>query len=94
MTIEVRDKLRQIRRKAGVSLAEVLRQGLGLVEPKVDKAYERGLREGWGRFETPCMRCGKPIRFDIKTHRNAEEALAETFRNWYHTTCNRRTDSE
>jgi hypothetical protein len=96
VTIETRNKLLRVRRKAGVSLGEILRQGLGLVETNVNEAFERGLREGWGRFETPCVRCGKPIRIDIKIHLDAKKVLEEAFRlrNWGHRTCNRGTGSE
>ncbi len=87
VTVEQKRKLDSIRKKAGQSRATILKEGLGLIEATVGEAYTRGYRDGWGRFETPCKKCGKPMKFDIKAEPDAKASLIEAFGTWSHTNC-------
>jgi len=80
-------KLREIQRKTGFSLAQVLRQGLGVQIAESRKAYENGYRDGFGRFRAPCSKCGKPMDIDIKAHTEAKRTLLKAFEEWAHAPC-------
>ena len=87
MSKELFDKLTKLRAKSGKSQSQLLREGLGLVESKVDSAYQKGFREGYGRFDAPCRYCGKPIKFNLRTHAEARDALIAAFSQWHHGDC-------
>lgn len=89
VTREELQKLREIQKKIGLSLAQVLRQGLGLQLAKTRRAYEKGYREGFGRFQAPCSVCGKLMDFNLKSEGDAEakKTLLQAFARWAHTPC-------
>lgn len=69
------ETLRSLSRKTGLSLSQILKNGLGTLETSIDAAYNRGLRDGYGRFDAPCKYCGKPMKFDAKTEEDARKTL-------------------
>jgi len=89
VTLDERRRLEAFMKKTGQPLRAVVVQTLGLLEArieKIEKARKDGYRAGWGRFEAPCSVCGKPLKFDIKTERDAKDALMAAFAHWRHTT--------
>jgi hypothetical protein len=85
--IEQQKKLADIRRRTGHTISQILREGLGLVEVKAGDAYNRGFKDGLGRFEAPCSICGKPLEFDIKKESDAKAVLLKAFADWCHGEC-------
>src|SRR3989442_15854772 len=81
--------LREVQTKTGLSLAQILRRGLGVLLAETRNAYERGYRDGFERFRAPCCLCGKPMEFDLKVEKDAEakKTLLKAFEGWAHTTC-------
>lgn len=92
VTQEELRKLREIQQKTGRSLAQVLRQHLGLQLAETRKAYNKGYRDGFGRFQAPCSVCAKPMDFNPKVEGGAEakKALLTAFAKWAHTPCLKR----
>ncbi len=87
VTMEERQRLERLRKKTRLSLSIIVRQALGLMEAKVDNAYRQGYNAGYGRFEAPCSKCGKPVKFDIKTQQDVRDELMNAFREWHHNPC-------
>jgi len=95
VTVQELKKLDGIQKASGLSLAEVLRRTLGLHERRTMEAYEKGRRDGLGRFEAPCSVCKKPMHFDLKSSKDekAKRVLLEAFVRWGHTPCLKRAGS-
>ncbi len=89
VTLEEYAKLQAMRKKTGLSLGETARRVLGLRKKEIDEAFDRGLRAGYGRFDVPCKACRKPMKFDLKSEKEAEAAAAvrQAFSSWRHSTC-------
>jgi hypothetical protein len=87
VTLEELKQLRAMRTKTGLSLSELLRRNLGVTKTRLDETYDRGFRDGYGRFEVACSVCGEPMRFDIKKEDKARSTLGKAFSNWYHVAC-------
>lgn len=87
VTIEERRRLDRLRKKTGHSLSVIVREALGPIEGKVDDAYRRGYREGYGKFDAPRSKCGKPMEFDSKTEEGTRDELIKAFRDWHHIDC-------
>ena len=87
VTLEEEQRLDRLRKKTGQSLSVIVREALGIIERKDGDAYRRGYREGYGKFDAPCSRCGKPMKFDSKTEEDARDELMKAFRDWHHTDC-------
>ncbi len=89
LTKEEHAKLEAMRKRSGLSLAEMARRVLDIRKKELDEAYDRGFHAAYGRFDLPCKVCGKSMHFDLKLERDAEAAAAirQTFSTWRHTNC-------
>ena len=62
---ELHDELRELQKTAGLSMADILRIGLGKAQPDFEEAYDRGVQDGYGSAEdlykivVRCARCDK-----------------------------------
>ena len=95
---EIYDRLQEVRLE-GLSLTDIMKTGLEMLEPKIQKVqqarnggYEAGYREGYQQAEQrykviyPCRICGQSI--EIKSDK--EKQSAATYmrgHGWAHTTC-------
>lgn len=78
-----------MQKQNGLSVSKLVRRALELDAKSTEEAYNLGYLNGYGRFESPCSRCGKPMSFDIKAANDAEakKALLLAFSKWAHTSC-------
>ncbi len=77
VSMEQRVHLDDLVRRSGLSLAELLRIGLGLVEPKI----------GDGQVMVPCRNCQAPIAIDVRSGRANELVLAALRKFQHHPAC-------
>src|SRR2546427_4636973 len=87
VTTDELEKLRAMSTKTGLSLSQILKRGLGVLENKLEEAYNKGFEDGWGRFEAPCNICSEPMLFDIKEEEKPKAILEKAFSDWCHTAC-------
>ena len=59
------EELEDLKITTGMSMADILKGGLGKIQPDAEEVFERGFRDGYGvareEFEVfaPCGKCGK-----------------------------------
>ncbi len=83
------EKLQEMCEKTRLSVGKLVRRMLGLEARSTKEAYEKGYRDGEGTFTVPCCKCGRMMRFDIKSPKQeeAKQELLRAFSRWAHTTC-------
>ena len=99
---ELRDRLQAAKEKEGLSYTDILKMGLGLLEPKIraekevwEEAYERGHISGYTSAESayrityPCSVCKKTM---VVRAEGTKRAIREFLINegWGHATCHNR----
>jgi hypothetical protein len=98
VSLEDRKRLEKMVFESGLSMAEMLRRGLGLLEPLVAnlrarwnqgwmngyaEGKEEGFKEAMARFYPPCGICGSPLELD-PTDPEVQAAIRSAFRTWGH----------
>jgi len=99
---EIYERLKKVRKTQNLSLADIFKIGLGIIEPKVkteeelwEEGYEEGFEAGWHNAESictvtyRCCVCGETIGIDT-----IQEMLAAgnymTENGWGHVSCHER----
>ena len=67
------DCLKRLAAFKGVHLDDILREGLGLIQIQVAP----WIAAGFGKFNVPCVGCGRPITIDLVTCPQYGPALAQ-----------------
>jgi flagellar biosynthesis/type III secretory pathway protein FliH len=91
---EIYERLQALREK-GHSFADILKMGLRLAAPKLNRAYQRGYQDGYKAAEETykvtydCIVCGQPC---VVQAREVKEAVNRYMREhgWGHTACHQR----
>ena len=99
VTKAIRSRLRELEQSEGVSMADVIKAGLGLIEIKVraeeevrreadDKGWERGNEEASNLYAVtyPCSKCGK----EMTVYTDEEKKAIRKFMissGWHHGDC-------
>lgn len=99
---ELHDRLQAAKEKEGLSYTDILKMGLGLLEPKIraekgvwDEAYERGHISGYTLAESvykityPCSICKKTIEVRAEETKRAIRRFLINER-WGHAACHDR----
>jgi len=95
ITKEIYNRLRDMKEKEGVSFADILKIGLGILQVKAKKeerAYSKGYNDGYRKAELEfkvtyvCNVCGKPI---VVNTRDEKEAIKQYMEDggWGHREC-------
>ena len=93
VSIDEKRRLLQLTAAKGQNLSAVLREGLQLVETRVDEARKAGFSEGYakglGKFQIGCNVCGKLVTMDSE-QANIRARLNDAFSTWGHKSCHDR----
>ena len=83
------ERLKELRGKSNMSFASLVKQALGVLEPSVGEAYERGYAEAEGKYSItyPCSICGEDIVItrDSKSYEAMRRYMKE--HGWGHSEC-------
>jgi len=76
-----------MQKQTGLSVSKLVRRALDLEAKSTKEAYDRGFKNGFGKLDIPCYKCGKAMRFDFKSDEEAREIVLRAFADWAHTSC-------
>jgi len=92
---ETHARLIELRDRTGLSLGQLVRQTLGVVEKDIEDVYchawEEGEREGWSQAEAhyrlavACTVCHEPL--EVTSGSPAAQAAASALAGWRHARC-------
>jgi len=85
-TLEDQRRVRAIALETGISLSDLHRMGLGLIERDL-LTWRAGRQAGLERFTSPCAECGKPMLIDLVAHPELRPIAQEPFRAFCHAKC-------
>lgn len=61
------DRIKELQRKSGKSIVQLVKEALGFVERSTEEAYRKGFEEGYSqardryKFTIPCADCGREL---------------------------------
>jgi hypothetical protein len=72
LTADLRDALDDLRSKGDISIADILRAGLGLISPSIEKGYNNGIEYALAElFPMVCYDCEDEVMAFFDHHKRA-----------------------
>ena len=95
---ETYEKINALQRKSGKTLAQLVKEALGLLERSTEEAYHRGFEEGCSqardryKFTIPCTDCGEELILSNRT--GGIDQVKQVLKGFTHEQCLNQTTRE
>ncbi len=95
---ETYERIKDIQRKSGKTLADLIKESLGFIERSTEEAYRKGFEEGYSqakdlyRFSIECAECGDELVLSDAI--GGIEAIKQVLKGFTHEQCPNQTTKE